>query len=101
MEPLTIEQLEDQLCDLIKAKKPENKPHIGTIHCRKWKSTHPVTRPNRCSHSEFSNLKTALDLIMKYFENLHTEIEVIKMFAKDQFWLLKNYNGKQSVCVSA
>ena len=83
MEPLTIEQLEDQLCDLIKAKKLENKPHSGTIHCRIWKSTHPVTRPNRYAHSEFSNLKTALDLIMKYFENLHAAIEVIKMFAKD------------------
>ena len=54
------------------------------------------TRP-----SEFSELKAKVNLIEKYIENLKAEIEVRKMFVKDKFYLLKNSNSEQNVCVSA
>ena len=47
--------------------------------------------------SEFSKLKAEIDLIKKYIENLNAEIEVMKMFMKDQFRLLKNSNCEQNV----
>ena len=50
--------------------------------------------------SEFSELKTEVDLIKKHVENLHAGIEEIKIFMKDQFCLLKNSSG-QKVCLSA
>ena len=118
MESLTTEQLEDQLRDLIKANKLENKPHSrrkSYFIAENEKSTFPKEiyppyqvlfflkkHPNRYTHtSEFSKLKAEIDLIKKYIENLNAEIEAIKMFMKDQFRLLKNSNSEQNICESA
>ena len=51
--------------------------------------------------SEFSKLKTAVDLIKKYIENLKAKIEAIKMFMKYQFRIQKNSTSEQNVCESA
>ena len=75
VESLTTEQLEDRLCDLIKASKLENKPHSGKnlFYCRKRRkhfskgnipttrccfsrrNTHQVTRPYRYKYHNFPN----------------------------------------------
>ena len=65
---------------------------------KKYPSGHP---PLQIQISEFSKLKTDVDLIKKYGENLNAETEAIKMSMKDQFCLLKNSNSEQNLCMPA
>ena len=122
VESLTTEQLENQLHDLIKTNKLENKPHSGrnsyfiaenegSTFLKETSPPSDIIFPEKTpilspvlidtQQSEFSKLKAEVDLIKKYIENLNAEIEAIEMFMKDQFCLLKNSNSEQNVCESA
>ena len=118
LESLTTEQLEDRLRDFIKVNKLKIKQHSGrnsyfivenegnTLPKEAslqsdiiFPEETPITSPVLTDIHTSAFFK--LDLIKKCIENLITEIEAIKIFMKDQFCLLKNFNNEENICVSA